>query len=241
MTISTSDDLKNLFKQASATVLQVFRSRSIGVGEDASPAQLIDAINQFFIIYEKLGSKHSENSLLNKDNISQIGEEAISCLYDLGDWAERLDLPQEQAMLGEIALAAAHWVIRHQGEIRSLDVVVNMLAAKANHTSDKTVLTSLFHVMNDVIEHASPEIKSDQDKSDPNRPWRTLNFNFAIVATRTMNKELMTIAFDTLGRNLPQDCSQFFEEGLIQSEKAEYGQEIKPIMTEYFKRWSTLH
>lgn len=237
----TPDDIKTLFKQASTAVLQAFDSRSTQAGDDTSPAQLIDAINQFFIIYDKLGSKHSENTLLNKDNISQIGEEAISCLYDLGDWAERLDLPQEQAMLGEIALAAAHWVIRQQGEIRSLDVIVNLLAAKANQTGDTTVLSSLFHVINDVIEHASPEIKSDQDKSDPNRPWRTLNFNFAIVATRTQNQELMTIAFDTLGRNLPEDCSQFFEEGLIQSEKAEYGPEIKNIMTEYFKKWSTLH
>lgn len=239
--MAMSDDLKRLFKQASAAVLQAFDNGSIQVEEGASPAQLVDNIKQFFILYEKLGSKHSENGLFNKDNISQIGEEAISCLYELGDWAERLDLPQEKAMLGEIALAAAHWVIRQQGEIRSLDLIVNMLAAKANQTSDKTALTSLFHVMSDVIEHASPELKSDQDKSNPNRPWRMLNFNSAIVATRTMNKDLMIRAFDTLGRNLPEDCSEFFEEGLIQSEKAAYVPEIKIIMTEYFKKWSTLH
>lgn len=160
---------------------------------------------------------------------------------ELGNWAARLALPQEKAMLEEIALSAAHWVIRHQGEIRSLEVIVNMLAAKANRSSDKAALTSLFHVMNDVIEHTSPELKSDVEKSDPARPWRMLNFNFAIVATRTMNKELMIRAFDTLGRNLPEDCPQFFEEGLKQSEKSEYGPEIKTMMTEYFKKWATLH
>lgn len=235
------DDLKNLFTQASGTVLQAFASSNFQSGVDASPAQLIEAINQFIIIYEKLGSKYVENGVIKKDNISQIGEDAINCLNELGSWAERLDLKKEKAVLEEIALAAARWVIRHQGEIRSLEVIVNMLAAKANHTGDKTELTALFQVMNEVIEHTSPELSSDPDKSDPNRPWRMLNFNFAIVATRTMNKELMIKAFDTLGRNLPQDCPQFFEEGLIQSEKAEYGSEIKPIMTEYFKKWATLH
>lgn len=239
--MTTPDDLKKIYSDASDAVRQAFSSSGIQSGGDATPAQLIEAINQFFIIYEKLGSKLSENSLINKDDISQIGEEAINCLDELGNWAARLALPQEKAMLEEIALSAAHWVIRHQGEIRSLEVIVNMLAAKANRSSDKAALTSLFHVMNDVIEHTSPELKSDVEKSDPARPWRMLNFNFAIVATRTMNKELMIRAFDTLGRNLPEDCPQFFEEGLKQSEKSEYGPEIKTMMTEYFKKWATLH
>ena len=239
--MTTPNDLKKIFTQASSAVLQAFDSSGSASGGDATPAQLIEAINQFFIIYEKLGSKRSENSLIKKDDISQIGDEAINCLDELGIWAGRLGLPQEKAMLEEIALAAAHWVIRHQGEIRSLEVIVNMLATKANSTSDKAILTSLFHVMNDVIENTSSELRSDLENSDPARPWRMLNFNFAIVATRTMDKELMIRAFDTLGRNLPEDCPHFFEEGLKQSEKAEYGPEIKTIMTEYFKKWATLH
>lgn len=239
--MTSPDDLKKLFTQAGAAVLQAFASRNLQSGDDTTPAQLIDAINQFFIIYEKLGNKYIENSVIKKDNISQIGEDAINCLNELGIWAERLDLHKEKATLDEIALAAAHWVTRHQGEIRNLDLIVNILAAKANHTGDKAVLKSLFHVMNEIIEHTSPELKSDLDKTDPNRPWRMLNFNFAIVATRTLEKELMTRAFDTLGRNLPEDCPQFFEEGLIQSEKAEYGSEIKIIMTEYFQKWAILH
>ena len=235
------DDLKKIFTEASAAVLRAFSSSNAQPGGDATPAQLIDAINQFFIIYEKLGSTRSENNLIKKDDISQIGDETINCLVELGTWAERLDLQHEKAILDEIALAATHWVIRQQGEIRSLEAIVNMLAAKANRSSDTSVLSALFHVIYDVIEHTSAELKSDPDKSDPSRPWRMLNFNFAIVATRTMNKDLMIKAFDTLGRNLPEDCPNFFEEGLKQSEKAVYGPEIKTMMAEYFKKWATLH
>ncbi|MFA6903970.1 MAG: hypothetical protein WC236_12910 [Gallionellaceae bacterium] len=235
------DELKKIFTEAAAAVLHAFNSGNTQPPGDATPAQLIDAINQFFIIYEKLGSKHNENSLIKKDDISQIGDETINCLVELGNWAERLALYQEKAMLDEIALAATHWVIRHQGEIRSLEAIVNMLAAKANRTSDTDLLSALFHVMHDVIEQTTPELKSDPDKSDPARPWRMLNFNYAIVATRTMNKELMIKAFDNLGRNLPEDCPGFFEEGLKQSEKAVYGPEIKAMMAEYFKKWATLH
>jgi hypothetical protein len=238
--MTNSIDLKSIFNQASTAIL-LAADGNTQYGDSATPAQLIDAINQFFIIYEKLGNHPGHNNLFTKDNISQIGDQAISCLIELGTWAERLHLHQEKVFLEEIALAAAHWVIKHQGEIRNLEVVVNMLAAKANQTSDKTILTALFHVINDVIEYASAEFKDDLDKSDPSRPWRMLNFNFAIVATRTGNKELMIRAFDTLGRNLPEDCPHFFEEGLKQSQKEVYGPEIKTMMAEYFKKWATLH
>jgi hypothetical protein len=239
--MTSPDDLKKIFSQASTAVVHAFESSKAQSGGDATPSQLIEAMNQFFIIYEKLGSKYGENSVFTKENISQIGEQTINCLIELGSWAERLNLQQEKSMFEEIAFSVAHWVIRHQGEIRSLEVIVNTLATKANRTSDTAELTALFHVMNDVIEHTSAEHKNDLDKSDPARPWRMLNFNFAIVATRTLNRDLMIKAFDTLGRNLPEDCPQFFEEGLKQSEKEVYGPEIKIMMAEYFKKWATLH
>ncbi len=234
-------ELKKIYTKASAAVLQAFNQRDTQAGTVTTPKQLTETINQFFIIYEKLGNNSNQSKLFNAENISSIGEQTIDCLTDLADWAERLDLHQESLMLGEIALAVAHWVIRKQGEIRNLEVIVNILASKANRTSDKALLTSLFHVINDVIEHATADAKSDQDKTDPKRPWRMLNFNFAIVATRTMEKSLMVRAFDTLGRNLPEECPSFFEEGLKQSEKPVYDPEIKIIMTEYFKKWATLH
>ena len=235
------NDLQAAFDQASAAVQVEFEGRPIQTANTNAPAELIEAVSQFFIIYKKVGDKPDENRSFSKDSISQIGEQTISCLVELSAWAEQLDLHKEKAILDEIALFVAHWVILQRGEMRNLDAIVNMLAAKANQTSDKDVLTALFHVMNDVIENTSPELKNDTDKSDPLRPWRMLNFNFAIVATRTMNKGLMTRAFDTLGRNLPEDCPQFFEEVLRQAEKPVYGPEIKTMMAAYFKKWATLH
>lgn len=239
--MASPDTLKSNFIQASTVIARAYNDNELLHGTEATPAQLIEAINQFFVIYEKLGDKSGENSQISKENISNIGEQTIHCLIELGELAEQMNLPQERALMEETAFSVAHWVVRHKGEIRSLDIIVNILAAKANRTNDKIILTSLFHVMNDVLEHASAELKRDPDKSNPGRPWRMLNFNFAIVATRTMNRELMIKAFDTLGQNLPEDCPQFFEEGLIQSEKTEYDPEIKLMMTEYFKKWATLH
>jgi hypothetical protein len=235
------NEFEAAFYQASAAVELAFADTHIQSGDNSTPAQLIEAVKQFIVIYAGTGTSEEKNHSFSKDSISEIGEQTITCLVELSVWAEKLDLIREKAILDELALAVAHWVIRQRGEIRNLEVIVDMLAAKANQTSDPAVLTALFHVMNDVIEFAAPDYKNDLDKSDPGRPWRMLNFNFAIVATRTMNKDLMVRAFDTLGRNLPEDCPQFFEEGLRQSEKAVYSPEIKIMMTEYFKKWATLH
>ena len=73
--------------------------------------------------------------------------------------------------------------------------------------------------------------------------WRILNFNCAIVATRTQDAPLMHEAFDTLGRNLPEDedAPAFFEEGLKQSDKPVYGPLVKSLMQEYFARWTVRH
>jgi hypothetical protein len=132
-------------------------------------------------------------------------------------------------------------VARHGGEIRELETVVNGFAASANTTTADEALRALFRATKAVLEHAAPAIKADLDQANPGRPWRVLNFNFAIVATRIQDAQLMHEAFDTLSRNLPQDAPAFFEEGLKQSDKPVYGPVVKNLMQEYFARWTVRH
>ena len=96
-------------------------------------------------------------------------------------------------------------------------------------------------MIGDIIEHAAANIKADLEKQDATRPWRILNFNYAIVATRTQDPALMSTAFDTLGRNLPEDCPTFFEQGMQQAQKDSYTPEVREIMQEHFNRWTTRH
>ncbi|TCV86707.1 hypothetical protein EDC63_10668 [Sulfurirhabdus autotrophica] len=239
--MSTTSEFKKVFNQISEKMLASFDISGINSGEQVTPPQLIDAMNQFFIIFEKLDNDQSSHDHISKDEISQMGEHAIGCLMDLSVWADRLKLPKEKAGIDQVALGTAHWLIQHRGEIRILEPIVNALAIKANTTENKEALIALFHVISDVIEHSSSAIKSDLEKSDPTRPWRILNLNFAIVATRSQNTDLMVKAFDRLGHNLPEDCPSFFEEGLKQAEKPSFGPEIKTIMKDYFSKWTTRH
>ncbi len=234
-------EIRTSFAEANNLVLQSFSESGIQAGSQVTPDQLGEAIEQFLYVFDKLDNEYGEIGSLPYDDVSQLGDHAIGFLMDLAYWAERLRLPKSKMDLEKTALAVAHWVIRHDGELRTLEPLVNSLAASANLTQDVPTLKAMCEVIGDVIEHAAPAIKSDLEKNDTARPWRILNFNYAIVATRTQDKALMAKAFDTLGRNLPEDCPEFFEQGLQQAQKEVYGAEVRELMQDYFKRWATRH
>lgn len=210
-------------------------------GGQATPAQLIEVLNRFFLVFDKLDREHGPRGPIPYDDVNELGDHALGCLMDLGIWAENLGLPEQKHEIEKTALEVAQWIIRHGGKLRTLEPVVNALAVSANHTDTEDALKALYQTIADVIEHTAPEIKDDLEKSNPARPWRVLNFNFAIVATRTQERGLMIHAFETLGRHLPGDCSEFFEEAVRQAEKPVYGSEVKALAREYFSKWTVRH
>jgi len=78
-----------------------------------------------------------------------------------------------------------------------------------------------------------PVIKSDLEAINPMRPWRILNLNWGIVATRSHNTELMAQVFDQMIKNIPADVQQFFDEGMQQMEIVNYPQGVRALMKRY--------
>lgn len=212
-------EIRTSFAEANQLVQQSFVESGIQAGSQVTPDQLGEAIEQFLFVFDKLDREYGEKGALPYDDVSQMGDHAIGFVMDLAYWAERLRLPKSKMELEKTALAVAHWVIRHDGELRTLEPLVNSLAASANLTQDVPTLKAMCQVIGDVIEHAAPGIKSDLEKHDPTRPWRILNLNYAIVATRTQDRTLMEKAFDTIGRNLPEDCPALFRAGFAAGAK----------------------
>ncbi len=233
-------EIQSLFSGAA----QAIESRFTEGGthpSDVSPGQLSEALSQLLFVFDKLDRENGEYGPLPYDDPSELGEHGMNIAADLTTWATRLELQQAKMDVEKVAVGIALWVVRHEGEIRSLETIVNGFAAHANTTTAVDTLRALYRAMQVVLEHAAPPIKQDLDKSNPGRPWRALNFNFAIVATRTQDAQLMRDAYDTLGRNLPEDAPAFFEEGLRQSDKPVYGPIVRELMQEFFSRWTVRH
>ena len=233
-------EIQTLFSGAARAIESRFAERAMLAG-DVSPAQLTEALSQLLHVFDKLDRENGEYGPLPYDDPSELGEHGVNIAADLATWAERMDLGQAKTDVEKVAVGIALWVVRHEGEIRALDTIVNGFAAQANSTAAEETLRALYQAMHVVLEHSAAPLKQDLDKTNPGRPWRALNFNFAIVATRTQDAQLMHEAFDTLSRNLPEDAPAFFEEGLRQSDKPVYGPIVKSLMQEYFARWTVRH
>jgi len=91
----------------------------------------------------------------------------------------------------QVSLIFAHWIVQYSGKVNHPEPVVNALAQLANLFQDKASLINLYDLMSQVDEACALETRLDKDGFNPDRPWRLLHFNHAIVATRTQSMDEM--------------------------------------------------
>lgn len=113
-------------------------------------------------------------------------------------------------------------------------------ARRANAVHEPVKLVPLCLLAREMIVHVSAQARDNLSRA-ADSPWRILNFNYAIIATRSQEPELMNAAYDLLERNLPGDCSAFFEEGVRQAEKKVYDPHVREIVRQRLAKWTVRH
>lgn len=229
------------YRSAAQEVLDAYRARQPRATDQVTPQQLHEAIQQF--LSTSTGLDKLERGSPFQQDVSEIGDYGITLLMDLAAWAGQMELLEPQEGVEEVTIACADWVMRHNGELRTLDPIVNALARVANRTREPHELTVLSDFMGRIIAAASAAIKQDLEKANPGRPWRVLHLNRGIVATRSHNPALMQRVFDELVRDLPDDAAQFFAEGMQQMDALNYPGHVRTVMSGYFDRFTrpTMH
>jgi len=180
---------------------------------------------------------------LDQADINRIGQYALELLESLIAFVQNQTSKQSQDLM-RLSLPVSLWVARHGGKLSQIDMLVNSLAAYANETVDADKLAELSAVIREVIDACDDEIRQDLDQSNMMRPWRILNLNYGIVATRSHQPEIIEQAYETLIKNLPQDARQFFKEGMQQMGIIGYPEEVRQVVERYNKMWgagSSLH
>ncbi len=190
-------------------------------------------MEQFFAVALKLDREEGETGPILSEDVTQLGDYGLNLLLDLIAWAGQLGLRPLTAELQKISIAVADWIVRHQGEIRTLDPVVDGLAALANTMSEAATLEKMADFMSGVLQATAPAIRQDLADPNPARPWRILNINRAIVATRSHNPVLMERIFDELIKALPDDVSDFFAQGMQQMVALDYPPAVRAVMARY--------
>ena len=196
------------------------------------------AKNEAMIIINKVIDE-AVSQPLSRDEISEVGNHGLQLLDTLCEWAEALSLPYQRHQIKAIMVVVALWIARHGGELNSIESVVNTLAEIANSTSEQDALAELSYMMGELIGAVSAQTKFDFDNTDRRHPWRVLNLNRGIIATRSHDTNLMEHAFDELILNFPEDAELFFKQGMQQMEELDYPDHVRAVVSRYFQQSRT--
>ncbi len=173
---------------------------------------------------------------VSKEEISEVGNHGLQLLDTLCEWARVLNLPFQEHQIKAIMVMVALWVARHGGKLDSIESVVNTLAEIANSTAEQEALADLSYMMGELIDAVSPETKFDFENADRQQPWRILNLNRGIIATRSHDPEVMEQAFEELIRNIPEEAEKFFSQGVKQMDELNYPEHVRNVVVRYYNQ-----
>ncbi len=181
--------------------------------------------------------------LLEEKDISKIGQYTLDLLEAMVAHVQDKTGEQNRELI-RLSVPVSLWVARHGGKLSQIDMLVNSLAGYANELTEPHTLADLAKVIKEVVDACDNDIRRDIEQNNMMRPWRVLNLNYGIVATRSHQPELIEQAYDALIKNLPQDARQFFKEGMQQMDMIGYPDEVREVVERYNNMWgaeSSLH
>jgi hypothetical protein len=233
------------------TVAEYIEDEDQGDQDVNSPRALLAAMDQAIDVMARADADSAVQKdmsaesmgLLEEKDISKIGQYILDLLEGMVAHVQDKTGEQNRELI-RLSVPVSLWVARHGGKLSQIDMLVNSLAGYANELTEPHMLADLAAVIKEVIDACDNEIRRDIDQSNMMRPWRVLNLNYGIVATRSHQPELIEQAYDALIQNLPQDARQFFKEGKQQMELIGYPEEVREVVERYNNMWgseSSLH
>lgn len=199
------------------------------------PAQVLASLQQ---LKEVVLNSEINPGALSPGEVTEIGEYSMQLLGTTSQILQRLNDVELQQYNGILAVSMALWVGAQGGQINMLEPLVDTLAWLANHLQEEAMLAELSHILGELMAACSLAISSDLDNTNPGRPWRVLNINRGIVATRSHDTGLMREVFDTLIKNLPNDAAGFFQQGMSEMDRVGYPEHVREVMQEYAEQYS---
>lgn len=228
------------------TVAEYFEGEVEDADDVNSPFNLLAAMDQAIDVMARVDADSvvqkdmsaESMGLLEEKDISEIGKYTLDLLEGLVSFVQNKTGEQKRELL-RLSIPVSLWVARHGGKLSQIDMLVNSLAGFANEVSEPQVLADLAGIFREVIDACDNQIRRDIEQTNMMRPWRILNLNYGIIATRSHQPELIEQAYDTLVKNLPQDARQFFKEGMQQMDIVGYPDEVRQVVERYNKMWGS--
>ncbi|MCW8909960.1 MAG: hypothetical protein OQK76_04995 [Gammaproteobacteria bacterium] len=198
--------------------------------------QMIDALKSNIDIMQRVDSDYQANGVdsITLNDINQIGDYAMTLIGELAMAAGNRGLQQVMIKLTRLSVPISAWLVSHKGKILQLEIVVNAIASYANELTEVELLGQLCHHIENIMLAIEDDVKRDLEATNPVRPWRILNLNWGIVATRSHNAELIDRVYAQLIKNIPADIHGFVTEAMQQMDIIGYPDHVRKVVAKYY-------
>ena len=226
--------------QLSLEIMQAILARDAEaqkiMNDEDGPLALASALSDFFEIAAAL---ESEASYMDTDDLSEFGSYGLDLLDRLDFLVRKLEIMDQRDNVSRVLPSLAAWLARHEATIENLAGTADGFGMLVNGLSEPQHLAEMCQIMEEVIEATSETLQMDEDRSDTWRPWRVINLNSGIAATRSLDPELMERTFENLGRRLPYDMPGFFADGKREMVVQNVPEAVSEVMNRYAEKWTS--
>jgi len=202
--------------------------------EQSGPIPLASAMSDFFQIASAL---EQGQQLEDDEAISELAHYALDLVDRLQSQLWYLDIHDQRDRLSRLFVSLAVWFARQNAILDNIKGAADSFAILVNGENNSVELATMSRMMDEVLEAATDEIKRDDDRSDQWRPWRVLNLNSGVAATRSFDAALMEQMFEKMGRRLPYDMPGFLADGQRQVSSQDVPQEVCDVINRYVQKW----
>lgn len=234
--------LVDTFSPLAEAVHRAYQTRVTGTNPGANDAlALVAALAEFLALAQSLDHDYGADMPLPINDAADAADDALRAAAELESWLTRLQLASELPRHHTVVIGIGLWQLRHGLAILVSEPIVNALAFRANRAASKPETAAAYALMQGFITHLTPTLSADLERSNPERPWRLLNLNFAITAIRTGDAAMIRYAFDALNDNLPDECAGFYQEAAQIASQADFPAEPRALIELEAARWAARH
>lgn len=202
--------------------------------EPAGPLRVAQALSDFFEMASAIENSEGE---VDKKDMTGVADYALDLFDRVAFQLNELQITNQRGNISRLFAIMSVWFARRGAELANLQGAADGFAALTNGLEDPADLTEMCLLMEEVVEAAAPKIAADADRGNPWRPWRVLNLNVGVAATRAMDARLMDRVFGNLVQLLPHDAPGFFNDGRSQMDVQEVPEAVREVLRRYAAKY----
>jgi hypothetical protein len=229
-----NDAISDLALEITQAVLARGEEAGSVMEDESGPVALARALSEFFQIAGalELGAVH-----LEQEELDELCAYGLDLLDRLAFLVRKIEIMEKRDRVARMFASMGVWVARRGATLDNLEGTADGFGMIVNATRDTDELRALCGLMEEVIGAVSERLQLDEDRGDAWRPWRVLNLNAGIAATRSLDPELMERTFEKMGRRLPYDMPGFLADGMRQAAFQNVPDAVTDVMRRYIEKW----